>query len=289
MEKKINTAQNSIKKYINFLSCPLCGAEFDLCGASLKCKNSHTYDLSKKGYANLFNGYTKIVKTYDKNLFSARKTVSDTGLYTRLINKTGEILTVYGKNPSVLDAGCGCGNLTHEILKKTGASPLFAVDLSKDGIAFAAANFCESGLIWLVANLNNLPFGEDKFDIILNIMSPANYGEFKRTLKPGGILLKVMPDADYLKELRSFIYKENDKNEYSNAGVLDNLAEHITLKELIDIKYTHTLSAGNIRALFEMTPLTANLTGREKIKRELVLQNTDFKATLAFKIAVCKI
>jgi 23S rRNA (guanine745-N1)-methyltransferase len=139
-----------------------------------------------------------------------------------------------------------------------------------------------------VANLNNLPFSDNKFDIILNIMSPANYQEFKRVLQPGGILLKIMPDSDYLKELRRFIYQENDKNEYSNKDVLNNLAENINIKELIDVNYKHSVAAENITALFDMTPLTSNINEREQVRQSLIAQNKDFEITLAFKIAICE-
>jgi 23S rRNA (guanine745-N1)-methyltransferase len=292
IEKKITVAKNNLEKYIDFLKCPLCGEAFDLHDFSLRCGNKHNYDLAKKGYANLFNGFTKIVKTYDKDLFSARKIISDSGLYSGLSGRLCELISMYGAK-NILDAGCGCGNLTHEIFKNTGAGPVFAVDLSKDGIDFAAVNFCEHDLIWLVANLNNLPFAENKFDVILNIMSPANYQEFRRVLKSGGILLKVLPDSDYLKELRRFIYGANDRNEYSNKDVLNNLAENTDIKDIAGVKYTRSVAVQNIPALFDMTPLTSNINEREQIKQDLIRnlsdENKDFEITLAFKIAVCKI
>ncbi|MDZ7835836.1 MAG: hypothetical protein U5K84_11455 [Alkalibacterium sp.] len=34
-------------------------------------------------------------------------------------------------------------------------------------------------------------------------MSPSNYEEFDRLLKPGGRVIKVIPGEDYLKELRA--------------------------------------------------------------------------------------
>ena len=190
-----------------------------------------------------------------------------------------------------MDAGCGCGNLTVAIFKNIGKPLTFAVDLSKDGIDFASTNFCENNLLWIVGNLNNLPLSVHKTDVILNIMSPANYSEFIRVLKPGGVLLKVMPDSDYLKELRHFIYKDNDKNEYSNKDVLANLADNMNINNLIGVKYTHKVSAENIPALFDMTPLTLNIDEREKVKDELIdsLNSNSFEITLAFKIAVCKI
>ena len=303
-EKKIETSKQNLKKYSDFLICPLCGSDFVLYGSanssSLKCRNNnHTYDISKKGYVNLFNGQTKIVKTYDKNLFAARKIVSDAGLYGKLTETLCEIINninyTDNANPrAFLDAGCGCGNLTADIFniiktgKNTGESVLFAVDLSKDGIDFAASDFCEKNLLWIVANLNNLPLSENKFDVILNIMSPANYLEFQRVLKPGGVLLKVVPDSDYLKELRRFIYKENDKNEYSNKDVLANLEENMTVTDITGVKYNCAVRKSALPALFDMTPLTLNIKDRERVKDELTGSNDGLELTLAFKIAVCK-
>jgi 23S rRNA (guanine745-N1)-methyltransferase len=288
-EKKIDIAKRTVETNIDFLHCPLCRTSFGLIengmprAAALKCQNSHTYDISRKGYVNLFNGYTKIVKTYDKKLFTARQIISDAGLYSGLCKKLSEII----KPGVILDAGCGCGNLTLDIFKNIGKPVTFAVDLSKDGIDFAATNFCEDNLLWIVGNLNNLPLADNKIDVILNIMSPANYAEFIRVLKHDGVLLKVLPDADYLKELRHFIYKESDKNEYSNKDVLSNLEENMTVNDIIDVKYTHTVLAEHIPALFDMTPLTSNINERDKIRDELIGKN-DFEVTLAFKIAVCK-
>lgn len=39
-------------------------------------------------------------------------------------------------------------------------------------------------------------------DAVLDVFTPAHYGEFRRVLKPGGVLLKLAPRAGYLRELR---------------------------------------------------------------------------------------
>jgi 23S rRNA (guanine745-N1)-methyltransferase len=211
--------------------------------------------------------------------------ISDAGLYDKLREKLSGMIS-----PSaVLDAGCGCGNLTADIFNSINKPVTFAVDLSKDGIDFAAANFCGENLLWIVGNLNNLPISGNKIDVVLNIMSPANYAEFVRVLKPGGILVKVMPDSDYLKELRRFIYKENDKNEYSNKDVLTNLADNMDIMDITALQYAHSVLPEHIPALFDMTPLTSNIGEREAIRDELTKAGAkDFEITLAFKIAVCR-
>jgi 23S rRNA (guanine745-N1)-methyltransferase len=310
--KKIEIAKRTITKHIDFLRCPLCGEAFGIDNYSLRCRNNHTYDISRKGYVNLFSGYTKITKTYDRKLFEARKIISDAGLYGKLCESLAPLVeraTSCGTTGGILDAGCGCGNLTVDIFKilqtpggnadaapfqnQKGAVKVFAVDLSKDGIDFAAGNFCGEDLLWIVGNLNNLPVADNKIGVILNIMSPANYIEFDRTLESGGVLIKVLPDADYLKELRQFIYKENDKTEYSNKDVLTNLEENMSISDITDVRYTREIAAEHIPALFDMTPLTLNISERDKIREQLINEinknnKNNFEVTLAFKIAVCR-
>lgn len=303
-EKKIKIAGRNIRKFIDFFKCPLCDSSLDIFesvnSSFLKCRNNHTYDISKKGYVNLFVGHTKITKTYDRNLFSARKTISDGGLYDPLNQKLREIINDI--NPAtVLDAACGCGNLTLDIFTNTKKNPgktriVFAADLSKDGIGFASGNFCEDNLLWIVGNLSNLPFSDGKFDIVLNIMSPANYAEFKRVLKRGGFLLKVLPDSDYLKELRHFIYKGTDRNGYSNEDVLKHLEENVRITDIVNVSYVHSVKRTDIPALFDMTPLTSNIgndaKSKEQIKSDLIAGIEDknaFEITLAFTIATGKI
>ena len=39
-------------------------------------------------------------------------------------------------------------------------------------------------------------------DVLFNIFTPANYQSFYRILKKDGIMVKVIPGAEYLKEFR---------------------------------------------------------------------------------------
>ena len=66
------------------------------------------------------------------------------------------------------------------------------------------------------------------FDTILNLFSPSNYQEFDRILKPGGQVIKVVPAASYLKELRQAFYPDDSaKQVYSNERVVDKFLQNI--------------------------------------------------------------
>lgn len=58
----------------------------------------------------------------------------------------------------------------------------------------------QSGAPWFVADLKRLPVQNAAADVVLNVFSPADYGEFRRVLTPDGELLKVVPGPDYLLE-----------------------------------------------------------------------------------------
>ncbi|RBO11051.1 methyltransferase domain-containing protein, partial [Pantoea sp. 3_1284] len=85
------------------------------------------------------------------------------------------------------------------------------IDLAKEGIAAASKAYPD--IIWSVADLAAMPFADAQVDAILNILSPANYAEFSRLLKPGGVVMKVVPESGYLLELREAFYDGKHQKE----------------------------------------------------------------------------
>ena len=57
-------------------------------------------------------------------------------------------------------------------------------------------------MLYFVADLAHLPFKDGSIDVIVNILSPINYKDFKRVLSDDGLVYKVIPETGYLKELR---------------------------------------------------------------------------------------
>ena len=48
-------------------------------------------------------------------------------------------------------------------------------------------------------------------EMFLDIFSPANYGEFRRVLSKDGILIKVVPTENHLKEIRQMVQEQLTK------------------------------------------------------------------------------
>src|SRR5690606_1726201 len=132
------------------------------------------------------------------------------------------------------------------------------VDISKEGILLASKNYFD--IIWCVADLANLPFMDSQFDVILNILSPANYEEFNRTLKDDGILIKVIPGNSYLKELRDIFYDGTEKEVYSNDEVIEHCSKNLKILDIREVSYDKKIGEEELVYLINMTPLSWTVT-----------------------------
>lgn len=254
--KKIELARELINDNINLFSCPICQEKMYINElGSLKCIKNHNFDISKKGYVNLLT--TKATQSYSKSLFEARKKASELGFFNPLIEKIVEAINNYHKNQvSILDAGCGEASHIYGIkeLLQNNNNTYIGIDISKDGIHIASQN---KGIILCVADLAKLPFQDKSFDIILNILSPANYLEFIRVLNDKGIIIKVVPKSHYLIELRNLL--RNNDNEYSNIDVINNFKQKLDVIDIQSLTYTFSVSSETLPYFLKMTPLTWRL------------------------------
>jgi len=257
LERRIDAAARLAARFGGRLACPLCAGALGVEGHSLVCGARHTYDISAKGYVNLFGARSKVSDLYGRALFEARRAVSEAGLYDGLVEAVAGALRDYGirEGSLVIDAGCGGGWITQALRGQTGGL-LAGIDLAKEGVALASQY---PGILWAVANINALPFASGSADAVINVMSPANYAEFRRVLKPEGVLVKVIPGAGYLRELRRYLYGGKDKGEYSNAEVGAHAGESMPVLEKRRVLYTYSIEGARLRAaLYDMTPLTAD-------------------------------
>lgn len=245
--------------------CPICQSVISVEELKLVCENNHSYDIAKQGYVNLLNRKTET--KYNKTLFTARNDIIMNSLFfTELHKMITEMICKYNRShkPSILDAGSGEGShliKLYETLLKSNiqVETMVGIDIAKEGILTATKHSEEQS--WFVADLANIPFQAEVFDIVLNILSPANYDEFNRILKPEGRIIKVVPQVNYLKEIRESS-QEHDNN-YSNTRIVELFSHHFfdTSKERLEYKVE--LGEEDLESLLHMTPLAWGWSAEE--------------------------
>jgi 23S rRNA (guanine745-N1)-methyltransferase len=227
---------------------------------SLICSKNHCFDLSKRGYVNFLSNSAQT--KYDKSLFESRRMIWNCGLFERLSeNISTKILNECkpkSEQITMLDAGCGEGtplySMRNKITQNTSNDFLgVGLDISKAGIDIASRDY--SDVIWCVSDLANSPFEKKQFHFILNILSPSNYAEFSRILADDGIVIKVIPERDYLQELRNSFY-EPTKKSYSNEKTLAHFHRHFKILTADRLRYDFSLDGTLMNHLIQMTPLS---------------------------------
>lgn len=236
--------------------------------------------MSSQGYIN-FCGGTKS-DYYTKELFDARRKTFELGLFAPICDRIASVIDekLGSRCCTLLDAGCGEGSALNDILSilnngedSRGVNGIGA-DISKEGIK-AATSYRSA--IWLVSDIAGLPLMDSSVDFLINILAPANYSEFARTVKKGGYVIKVVPGEDYLMELRTLVSGTREDSQYDrNAAELftakfgmDSIEEH-------ELRYDFLLSDNSsdytsrqndiLSSIVEMTPLCRNINKTDELK-----------------------
>lgn len=252
--KKIDRARIFLNRYQKIFHCPYCHSRINqIDGYSLVCDEGHRFDLSKKGTLFLIKHGVK--SDYDqKGLWNARRHVLQSGFFDEIIK---QIVAKMPQRPlAYIDVGCGEGTVLSKIREaRTNFDDCaVGIDISKDAINLATQQSYDS--FFCVADLAALPFQNNKIDVLIDILSPSSYQEFERVLSSGGILFKVIPNANYLIELRHRLYQPDDpRYSYQNDDVLRRIKTRYPQTNVIPIKYEFILTDNLAHDLLKMTPL----------------------------------
>ena len=235
-------------------ACPICQENLTLVESSLKCNNRHSFDLAKFGYVNLAP-QIKQSANYDKENFQNRQQILEAGFYQAILEGVSDLLEANPSAKTVLDIGCGEGFYSRKLQETHSDKTFYAFDISKDSVQIAAKSEANWAVNWFVGDLARLPLQDASMDILLDIFSPANYGEFRRVLSKDGILIKVIPTKNHLKEIRQTVQDQLTKKDYSNQDIKDHFQEHFTILSSQTASLTKTITANHLQALLSMTPL----------------------------------
>ena len=244
------------EKIVEALSCPICGLPMTVenkgCGV-LYCNGEkrHLYDFSASGYVNLAppsqsNGGDA------KNAVKARTAFLNTGYYAPIAQKLCELLHKYCSDAGVVvDAGCGEGYYSEEILKNK--FTVFGFDLSKHAVEYAAKRAKRTDAensFFAVASVFALPLKDNSADAVVNVFAPCVEDEYSRVLKDNGILIAVHAGKEHLLGLKRAIYETAHFNDERA-----DLPQNMEILEGEALKYTITVHGNdNIKNLFAMTP-----------------------------------
>ena len=234
-------------------ACPICQENLALVENSLKCNNRHSFDLAKFGYVNLAP-QIKQSANYDKENFQNRQQILEAGFYQAILEAISDLLSNSESTKTILDIGCGEGFYSRKLQESHSDKTFYAFDISKESIQISAKSEPNWAVNWFVGDLARLPIKDASMDILLDIFSPANYGEFTRVLKENGLLIKVIPTKNHLKEIRQKVQDQLTNKDYSNQDIKNHFQEHFTILSSQTASLTKTITAEQLQALLSMTP-----------------------------------
>ena len=257
------------------LSCPSCGAALTRAGDDLACPNRHRLNVNRKGCLNVLSA--QVDSCYDADLFTARRRAFDAGCYNAVVEAIEALLP--HADHRLLDAGCGDGWYLNALLTRHEGWCGTGVDISRDAILQATNLPCTA--LWVVGDLRRLPFADGSFTAVLDVLTPANYDEFRRILAPGGLLIKVYPGSGYLRELRA----ARGMAPYEEGQVDAYLREKAAIVGERRVTVTHAVSDELWRDFVWMTPLMQDLSTGEK---DLIAAKNAGSVTVDLHVAACR-
>ena len=250
--KKIDKGIQFVSEHLAMFRCTVDGEPYQTVdGNSLICANNHRLDINKKGTLYFLNH--AVNTEYDDAMLAARRRVLTAGLFDGIVRAVNDALPTTPQR--ILDVGTGEGTPFARLLAQRGNQDTgIGFDISKAGVNLATQ--LDTDAFFAVADLANLPFNKQSFDSIVEFFSPSAYEEFKRVLTPGGTLVKVVPAAGYLHELREMLYPVDSPNHtYSNQKVVDRFMENYPTAQQREISYEWQIPAELYQDLLHMTPL----------------------------------
>ena len=183
-----------------WLRCPACAADLQpVDRLTLGCPNGHRHDVNKRGFVSLLGGGSKHLGD-TAEMLDARDRVLEGGAYSPIAAAVAA--AVPDDASRLLEAGAGTGYYLRSALAAAPRADGLAMDLSPQAVARAVRS--SDRVDGLVADTwRPLPVRSDLVDVVLDVFAPRNLPEFHRILRPGGVLVVVVPRADHLGSLRA--------------------------------------------------------------------------------------
>jgi 23S rRNA (guanine745-N1)-methyltransferase len=183
--------------WTKLFSCPVCGEPLCRANRSYRCLDGHAFDVAREGYVNLLLPQYRRSKDpgYSKEMIAGCRDFFDAGHYQPLADDVAMLISSYFPEGDrvVVDAGCGEGYYLRRLralLAATGAEQhtlLCGIDISKHDIRGAARR--DPRAVYAVAGTYRMPVLRSVVHVLLTHFSPVSAEDFRRVVKPGGVVL----------------------------------------------------------------------------------------------------
>jgi len=241
----------SLQTLSEWLRCPNCFLPLTPTGTlRLGCSTGHSFDVNKRGFINLLTGAPKFIGD-SAAMLDARDAFLAAGWYEPL--QAAIRAVIVPEHPlRLLDVGCGTGYYLRAALPAGAAALALGMDLSPAAVSRTIRS--HDRIDGLVADVwSPLPVQDAAVDVILNVFAPRNAAEFHRVLRPGGLLVVVVPRPTHLQELRRAglaVEMQADKAAHLEAS----LAAWFALESANHLEKTVPLSISEVASLIGMGP-----------------------------------
>ena len=254
------------------LLCPICREPLRLDGATYRCSADHAFDRAREGYVDLLPaGHGRSGLTGDtRDMARARARFLDRGHYDPLMRRVADRAAAHAHSlgdpdapdapaaagPVVAEAGCGTGHYVAAagaaVRAAVPGAPAFGFDVSREALRVAGRR--HPGVTFARSDIHHgLPLPDATVAVLLDIFAPRNPMEFRRVLRPDGLLLLVVPGDAHLRALRGaldLLDIEPEKRERT----LERLAPAFRLVWEEPLGWSARLEPDDIVDLVGMTP-----------------------------------
>jgi 23S rRNA (guanine745-N1)-methyltransferase len=238
------------------LLCPVCTAAMSEVEQGYRCSSGHSYDRSRHGYVDLLpHGHGRSNRTGDsREMVAARQRFLDRGHYEPLRERLATVVTrelPTGQDAAILDSGCGDGYYLAGIRAAVPHACCSGFDISPWALR-AAGRRCPGCTLFLNDVTHRICLPAASMDGVLNVFAPRNADEFARVLKPGALLIVVIPAPGHLSGVEELLSIGVAPDKL--ATTLETLGGIFRLEEHSDLSFDMTLEADAIEDLLGMTP-----------------------------------